>query len=243
MVTRALSSQIPLIERSSRLRRFAPDGALPGRARYILNVECVWRAATMPDGRRFGAGALLGLLFLTGCAESTMIYNQRVNNRYSPTEFGVAAGRKDLRTVVHGDPFGMGPEAFSAATLATLNRHPPPPQPTTFTTEPGESANPAYRLVLVFDAPRLPNFQVCREPLPASAQQPPGEEGGTLYVVAGFCLNQAELTAVNGRLNDVEGVDDPRFDRLLGQVVMALFPPFDPNDRRNRKLLLIADAH
>jgi hypothetical protein len=192
--------------------------------------------------RSLGAGALLGLLVLAGCADPTVLYNQRVINRYSPTEFGVAAGRKDLRTVVHGDPFAIGPEAFNAATVTTLNRHQPPPQPTHFTTEPGESANPAYRLVLVFDAPRLPNFQVCREPLPATAQEALDPGDGTLYVVAAFCLNQAALTAVNGKVSEVAGVDDPKFDRLLGQVVLALFPPYDPNRDRNPKWFLMTAA-
>jgi hypothetical protein len=190
--------------------------------------------------KRLGACALLGSIVLTGCAESTVLYNQRVNGRYSPTEFGVAAGRKDLRTVVYGDPFAIGAAPFTEATVATLNRYQPPPQPTHFTTDPGEDANPFYRVVLVFDAPGLPNFQACREPLPESAQRPPGEADGTLYVVAAFCLNQAELTAVNGKVGGVSGVDDPKFDRLLGQVVLALFPPFDPNDDRDRMKFLIA---
>lgn len=235
MVIRALSSQIPLIEPASFRLRLAEAGRSP----YVSKLNCAG-IARMRGVRSLGASALVGSVVLAGCAGSTVLYNQRVNSRYSPTEFGVAAGRKDLRTVVHGDPFGMGEEPFVTATVATLNRYQPPPQPTHFTTEPGEDANPFYRVVLVFDAPDLPNFQACQEPLPEAAQQPPGEADGTLYVVAAFCLNQAELTAVNGKVGDVAGVDDPKFNRLLGQIVLALFPPFDPNDDRRRKRFLMA---
>ena len=153
-----------------------------------------------------------------------------------PIEFGVAAGRKDLRTVVYGDPFGMGQEQFAAATIAVLNRHEPPPQPTNFTLEPGESANPSYRVVLVFEAPDVPTIRLCQEPPPRGSQA--AATDGTLHVAAAFCLNRGELTAVKGKVADVETVDAPKFDRLLGQVVIALFPRSDPNQDDDDVLLM-----
>jgi hypothetical protein len=185
---------------------------------------------------RLGLWALSGLTLVGGCAGSTVIYNRNVYNRYSPVEFGVAAGRKDLRTVIYGDPFGMGQERFAAAAVAVLDRHEPPPQPTNFTLEPGESSNPAYRVVLVFDDPDVSTIRLCQEPPPRGSQS--ADDDGTLYVAAAFCLSRGELTAVKGKVADVGSVEDPKFDRLLGQLVIALFPRSDPNEDDN--ILLIA---
>ena len=43
---------------------------------------------------------LVGGLLIAGCAGQPVLYNHFVNSGYSPTEFGVGAGRKDLRTVL-----------------------------------------------------------------------------------------------------------------------------------------------
>ena len=174
---------------------------------------------------------LTGGMLTSGCAGQTVLYNHFVHSRYSPSEFGVGAGRKDLRTVLHGDPFGVGEAEFAAATIALLNRHQPFLQPTHFTTTPGENASSRHRMVLVFDQPRIPVYRLCREPLPAPASRPAGPAPkDTVHVAAAFCLYQGELTTVQGKVDGVERLDDPRFDRLLGQIVLALFPPTDPNE-------------
>jgi hypothetical protein len=174
---------------------------------------------------------LVGALLIAGCAGQPVLYNHFINSGYSPTEFGVGAGRKDLRTVLSGDPFGVGDAEFAAATIALLNRHQPFLQPTHFTTTPGENASPRHRMVLFFDQPRIPVFQLCRARLPAPPARPaePVPEP-TLHVAAAFCLHGGELTAVQGKIDGVEDPNDPKFDRLLGQIVLALFPPVDPND-------------
>ena len=173
---------------------------------------------------------LAGGLLSGGCAGQTVLYNHFVHSRYSPSEFGVGAGRKDLKTLLHGDPFGVGEAKFAAATIALLNRHEPFLQPTHFTTTPGENASPRHRMVLVFDQPRVPVYQLCRLRLPATPAKPAdAARKRTLHVAAAFCLYGGELTAVQGKV-EVERLDDPAFDRLLAQIVFALFPPVDPND-------------
>jgi hypothetical protein len=183
--------------------------------------------------------ALAGGLLSGGCAGQPVLYNHFVYSSYSPTEFGVGAGRKDLKTVLHGDPFGLGEAEFAAATIALLNRHQPFLQPTHFTTTPGEDASPRHRMVLVFDQPRIPVYLLCREPLPAPpARAADGAAERTLHVAGAFCLYQGELTTVQGKVDGVERLDDPRFDRLLGQIVLALFPPTDPNEDDGRLFLV-----
>lgn len=173
--------------------------------------------------------ALLGVLLsgLNGCVGSPQTYGETVRSTYSPTEFGYGAARRDLWTQFRGDPFDLGDEAFQAGMIDILARHPPKPQPTNFTTEPGDSADTDYRVVFLFDPPRsFINGRLCRLPLGL-----PAGEGGIkpLNVAAAFCRNEGVLTAVRGSLDLAAGLDDPAFDALIGQMVDELFPNRNPS--------------
>jgi hypothetical protein len=49
---------------------------------------------------------------------------------------------------------------------------------------------------------------------------------------------------VTGELHGVAGIDDPRFCKLIGQMVPLLFPPVDPTrDDDNMLFLIGAGAH
>lgn len=177
----------------------------------------------------------LGLLFLlAGCAERTLVYNQSISPAYRTTEFGYGAGRRDLTTEIRGDPFNMGQENFDRALVEILNRHEPRPQPTHFTTTPGDSARPAYRALLLFDAPpAVSSLRVCRGPS-AVPQVDPGE---TVRVTAAFCRSGGALTSLTAEVDAPAGVDDPAFDRLIGQVVALLFPLHNP-DRDDDRIII-----
>ena len=166
-------------------------------------------------------------LGLGGCVGAPRTYGETVRSTYSPTEFGFGAGRRDLWTQFRGDPFEIGDEAFQDGVIEILAHHPPKPQPTNFTTEPGDSADTDYRVVFLFDPPRsFTSGQLCRLPL----KLPKGEGGAKpLNVAAAFCRNQGTLTSVRGSLDLAAGLDDPAFDALIGQMVDELFPNFNPN--------------
>ena len=139
----------------------------------------------------------------------------------------MALRRRDLWTQFRGDPFGLGDEAFQAGMIELLAHHPPKPQPTNFTTTPGENADTDYRVVFLFDPPKtLLRTRLCRLPLKvqkgAGGPQP-------LHVAAAFCRNEGVLTSVRGQLDAATGLDDPAFDALIGQMVDALFPNVDPD--------------
>lgn len=157
---------------------------------------------------------------MVGCSDGPVIIDTYVATAYTPSEFGRGAGRRDLLTEIRGDPLALGSAPFAAAVVELLNLHEPRPQPTTFTLAPGASANPAYRVVLLFDGPRAVNsLSVCRQP-PAS-EPPPAD---TLRVTAAFCRGGTTLTKVTGETDAVSGPDDPKLDALLAQVVRDLFP-------------------
>ena len=175
----------------------------------------------------------LALLFiaavgLSACVGAPITYGELVRSPYSPSEFGYGAARRDLWTQFRGDPFGLGDEAFQEGMIDILAHHPPKPQPTNFTTNPGESADTDYRVVFLFDPPvSFISSEICRLPL-----ELPRGEGATkpLHVAAAFCRYERVLTSVRGKLDLAAGLDDPAFDALIGQMVDDLFPNFDPND-------------
>lgn len=170
---------------------------------------------------------ILLVLGLSGCAGAPKTYGESVRSSYSRSEFGYGAGRRDLWTQFRGDPFEIGKEDFQARMIEILAHHPPKPQPTNYTTEPGDSANTNYRVVFFFDPPKsFLNSQLCRLP----TKLPKGD-GGTrpLNVAAAFCRNQGMLTAIRGSLTPIEGMSDPAFDALIGQMVDGLFPNIDPS--------------
>lgn len=196
--------------------------------------------------RRFRSALIIGaglVLLLSSCANQTRIYRNTVTTNYRPIEYGYGAGRRDLLTVIRGDPFGLGKQQFEAAMIEILARHPPRPQPTNFTTTPGPSARLAYRAVFLFDAPpALLDRGLCRQPVD---QLPRVEIGEALRITAAFCRDQGLLTAVAGDIPaGVTGIDDPKFDDLIELVIAGLFPNKDPDtdDDRNGGRLFISSA-
>lgn len=173
----------------------------------------------------FGMAALALLPLAAGCGEAPQIYNEEVTVAYSPSEYGQAAGGGELATVVRGDPFAIGSDRFAAEVVAALARHPPRLQPTTFTLEPGPEAQTAYRAIFLFDAPPAAvQSELCAVPPAVPVVDP----GGRVRVLAAFCRDGRLLTRVTGEIARADGPDDPRFDALLGQVVLALFPLTEP---------------
>ena len=122
-------------------------------------------------------------LLLAACAGQSLIYNNMISAGYRPYEYGYGAGRRDLTTVIVGNPFDIDRAEFETRLVAMLNESPTFLQPTNFTTTPGPSARPQYRAVLLFNrATVLPN-QICRSP----EGVPVAELGATMRLIAVFC--------------------------------------------------------
>ena len=62
----------------------------------------------------------LGLLTLSGCAGQSTIYNSMISSAYRPYLYGYGAGRRDLTTIVLGNPFIVGSTGLSGS--GSLNR-------------------------------------------------------------------------------------------------------------------------
>jgi hypothetical protein len=181
--------------------------------------------------------AILGLCLLTACAGQTKIYNTEVHLGYNPAQFGYAAGRRDLTTVIRGNPFDLEQKAFESTFVDQLNRTSNLVQPTHFTTTPGETARPDYRAVFVFDAGPAPATFYCSQPMRVPVVKPKDK----VRLVAAFCRNQGVMTTVTGEVAGLSDIDDPRFFELINQMVTLLFPPIDPTRRNGNpwRLLIV----
>jgi hypothetical protein len=173
---------------------------------------------------------LIVVLLLSGCAGQSLVYNSEISPSYRPTAYGYGAGRRDLTTQIHGDPF-QGPEQeFQAGFVELLNRHQPMLQPTHFTLTPGPSARPIYRAVYLLNHAHAIPDQLCREPLVV----PKVDLGTTVRVTAAFCQWQGYLSTVTGEV-EADGLDDPKLDNLIGQINLLLFPPVDPSEDKGKR--------
>lgn len=168
----------------------------------------------------------LGASLLAACAGESTIYNDRISSAYRPYEYGYGAGRRDLTTVIVGNPFDIDQAELDTRLLAMLNESPTFLQPTNFTTTPGPSARPQFRAVVLFNRRIVLPSAACRAP----ERVPVDELGDTTRVQLLFCRYGGWLSTVTGELEGVTGIDDPRFHRLIRQMVPLLFPPVDPTD-------------
>jgi hypothetical protein len=176
------------------------------------------------------------LVLLAACAGQSTIYNNMISAAYRPYDYGYGAGRRDLTTIIVGNPFDIDQAELETRLVAMLNQSPTFLQPTNFTTTPGPSARPQYRAVLLFNRQTVLPAMACRAP----EQVPVADLGETMRLTAVFCRRGGFLSTVTGELRGVTGIDDPRFNRLIRQMVPLLFPPIDPtrDDNNDMRFLI-----
>lgn len=178
-------------------------------------------------------------ILLAGCALSgpTRIAHSTTDPAYRLNEVFYAGAPGAMRTVVTGDPFGVGRERFDeAVTEAMYGRHFGPDME--FVTDPTEDLNRHYKVVMMFDAPLSTGGRaVCDvsptvQPAAATTAATPSADH-PVRVVAAFCRDDLPLTQLAGVMART-GVDDPAFQRFVGHVTMRLFPADNPEARPDR---------
>jgi hypothetical protein len=184
---------------------------------------------------RIAVLAVGGLLF-QACAGQSTIYNEQISNSYRPYLYGYAAGRRDLTTIIVGNPFDIEQAELDTRLVAMLNESPTFLQPTHSTTRPGPSARPQYKAVVLLNRQFVLPSIACRTP----EQIPAAELDGTTRLTAVFCQYGVYLTTVTGELRAITGTYDPRFSQLIRQMVPLLFPPIDPSRDDDKIPFLIA---
>jgi hypothetical protein len=155
------------------------------------------------------AGAALAAL--AGCAGGVSTQTDVVN-RDLRGHIQYAAANGPTQIAIYNSPFD------STAVLAAVQRRNPGP-PMTFATTPSP-AN--YRVMLLFGL--IPSTNPCQSPAPAV----PAPASDRMMVSAVFCIGTAEISEARAATAPIASAADPRFVRLMQDLLSALMPYNDP---------------
>ena len=176
--------------------------------------------------------SLLGLVVLgaatAACTSSDVVLSPTsYYGAYTPTVLNSAATTGGILVEVVGNPFDAPKSDLETSiTSAMTGSHFGPH--VDFVTTPAEDFRSPYRIVMVFDSNHgYTQIKLCGEtgsiaPEPAKSVQ----------VYTALCAADKPLTGVSGRVRDVTGPGDPKFERLISHITLNLLPPFNP-DRRD----------
>ena len=166
--------------------------------------------------------ATLAFAVLVGCSGTPIIDYVRLEPGYRAQQFAYAAGGRDLKTDIQGNPFAMPKEEFDATvTDAMQGAH--FGQPTHFTGTPGASARPGYRVRLVFNGPGASSGRMLCGGDPAIVG--PSPEAGNVRLLAAFCNDEYPLSYLSAHIGGLQDAHDPAFRDFIRQVTTNLFPP------------------
>jgi len=169
-------------------------------------------------GRRTPICVTLVTAIMAACASDQVRTSSYVHPTYQWTNFTTYHQRRDTLVEVHGRLFGLDRRAFEEAVTARMQgQHAGPP--TRFTTRPGPSAEKGLRVIMAFDAKPV-GGGLCS----AKAFEP-GDYGPETALVAAWCWEDRADSEVWAWVSGLQGPDDPRFRRLVGETTMDLFPP------------------
>lgn len=153
---------------------------------------------------------------------------------YRPSLFNFAAGGRDLTVETIGNPFadrGVDNQQFPDLVTDSMQGH-NWGQRTHFTTAPGETAHPRYKVVIAFNPVEPATYRALCE---GDVQS--GPIGENIRVKAAFCQGGRStgprvLTGVRARVVPEAGPNSPAFLSMMAGVTRDLFPLWD-NDLDN----------
>lgn len=167
--------------------------------------------------------AMAVYLGLAACSSQTPLLERAYFGSYSQSNFNYAARKGEVPTVVHGNPFAGDRAAFAQDVAARMKAPAYYAGPVKFT---AVENSRAYRLAMVFNPSSTQvDISVCRN----QVSKTQGQLRGEVRVLAAFCGGERVLSSVRGRVDGVTSTDDPRFQQLLDQVSLALFPIRSPD--------------
>lgn len=171
---------------------------------------------------------LLFGLVLAACADTSIVHYSYYNSAYTPSHVDLAAASGPSLAVIRNDPFPA--DRGNAGVLAAMQGRNLGPR-MYFTQQPRPDDRYGYKVILDFGGSPPGGYAQCAAtPAPAATTQP----SGRISVAASFCVGDLLLTDAYGSISGASGPDDPRFQRLIGDMMVALTPPYDPN-RRGRE--------
>ena len=161
---------------------------------------------------------------LAACTGSSIVHHSYYDSAYTPSHVDLAAASGPALAVIRNDPFpGDRDNAGVLAAMQGRNFG----QKIFFTQTPRADDKYGYKVVMHFGGEPFYYGQQCMAgPTPPATAAP-----GPIAVTAVFCVGDRLLTDATGSIDGATGPDDPRFQRLIGDMLVALTPPRDPNRR------------
>jgi hypothetical protein len=167
--------------------------------------------------------AMAAFFGVAACSSQTPFLGKAYFGSYERTAFNHAARNGEVPTVVYGNPFAGDRAAFAQEVAARMK---PPAHyggPVAFTAV-GSSRD--HRLAMIFNpASGQSDIGLCRN----QVSKTKGRVQEELRVLAAFCAGERVLSSVRGRVEAISSSADPRFQQLLDQVSLALFPIRNPD--------------
>jgi hypothetical protein len=165
---------------------------------------------------------------LCACTDTSIIHRSYYNSAYTPSHVQLAAASGTALAVIRNDPFPT--DRDNAGVLAAMQGRNFGPR-LYFSQTPRPEDIYGYKVVMSFGDQGGYREQCTATPTPPSARAPTGP----ISVTAAFCIGELLLTDATGSISGAAGPDDPLFRRLIGDVMVALTPPYDPNRGNDRE--------
>ncbi len=168
--------------------------------------------------------AVVALVLLGACGAGTVTTsNVYYISTYQPGVFGYAAGGRDLRVIVTGNPTAAPREAFERAVTDAMQGKNWGPT-THFTTRPDSSARQDYWVSMIFGGDRyIGDYAICR----GGGGRDIDPRSRPVRLQAAFCGGDRPLTSLLATVDDIASIDDPRLERVVAAAVVELFPLYD----------------
>lgn len=168
--------------------------------------------------------AVIAAAALSGCMDGAIVHYSYYNSAYTPDHVGLAAASGPSLAVIRNDPFPQ--DRDNRAVVAAMQGRNFGPK-MYFNQVPRPDDRYGYKVILDFGGERSGYTQCTVPPTPPATTAP----AGRISVLATFCIGDLLLTDALGSISGASGPEDPRFQRLIGDMLVALTPPYDPNRR------------
>jgi len=177
-----------------------------------------------------GAALLLvALAVIAGCTDGTVRTVQGDYYGYRQVYLHYAASRGPVPALVRGTAFdGMSTRDFAQRVVEQMRNRPLGVGAIEFQTiEPDELETSLYVSLVFNPEPSFDSYDACDLQRADTAGRPT-RPGHASRVVAAFCSTERLLSGTVGEAT-LTGPADPNFGKLIQQVLIDLFPPYDPD--------------
>lgn len=164
-------------------------------------------------------------LTLAGCvrADGITTVSQR-DSRYESDDYAHEASVKPILVVVRGTAFGVDQRTLEQAVASSMQGADWGPH-ARFITTPSADAAKIFSFVMLVNGPRNATAaSLCRDPSQAPATTEP-PVSGEIRLIGGLCRYDQNMAEVTGRIDGVNGPQDPRFRNLIVAATHELTTP------------------